>query len=80
MNELKMRRMKSDAGDSTFGGFLRAVLSVADDRVTDHGKLHPDLILQSGHERNPDQRSAPKRPLDGIPQFSAGRFAVTPCA
>ena len=76
MNELKMSCMKSDASNSPFRRFRQAVLSVADDRVADRGKLHSDLILQSRHQRNSDQRSGPKRALDGVPEFSPGRFGV----
>jgi hypothetical protein len=35
MNELKMRRMESDASNSPFQFFGRTVLPVADDRVAD---------------------------------------------
>ncbi len=45
MNELKMRRMESDASNSPFQLFLWIVLLVADDRVSDRGHLNTDLIL-----------------------------------
>jgi len=47
MNELKMRRVKSDAGNPPLRRFRQVVFSVADDRVADRRELHSDLILQS---------------------------------
>lgn len=79
MNKLKMRCMKNDASDSTLQGFFPAILSVTDNRVADGCKLRPDLILQSRHQRNPDQRGGAKRPLDRILEFSTGRPRVTRC-
>ena len=76
MNELKMRRMKSNAGNSPLRRFRQVVFSVADDRVADGCELHSDLILQSRHQRHPDQRSAPERAFDGISKFRASRFGV----
>ncbi len=70
MNKLKMPCMKSDASDSPLRSFLPGVLSVADDRMADRSKLHPDLVLQSRHQRNSYERSAPKTPFDGIAKFS----------
>ena len=55
MNELKMRCVKSDAGDSPLRRFRRVVFSVADHRVADRRKLHSDLILQSRHQRHSNQ-------------------------
>ncbi len=76
MNELKMRRMKSNAGNSPLRRFRQVVFSVADDRVADRRKLHPDLILQPRRQRHPDQRSAPERAFDAISKFRASRFGV----
>jgi len=45
MNELKARRVESDASNSPFQLFRWIVLSVADDRVADRRKLNTDLIL-----------------------------------
>lgn len=76
MKELKIRCVKSDAGNSTFRGFRRVVFPVADHRVADCRELHPDLILQSRHQRNPDERGVPKRLFDGIPKFGTSRRGV----
>jgi hypothetical protein len=76
MNKLNMRGVESNAGNSPFGGLGRMIFSVADDRMADGGELRPDLILQSGYERYPDQRGAGKRPLDGISEFCASRFGI----
>lgn len=76
MNELQMLRMKSDASNSLLRCLRWIVFSVADDRMTNGRKLDSDLILQSGHQRNSDQRSSPERALDGIPEFSPRRPVV----
>jgi hypothetical protein len=76
MNELKMRGVKGDARDSALRRFRRVVLSVADDRMADRRKLHSDLVLQSRHQRNPDQRSGPKRAFHGIAKFRASRLGA----
>ena len=80
MNKLKMRCMKSDASDSTLQGFFPAIFSITDNRVADGGKLRPDLVLQSRHQRSPDQRGGAKRPLDRILEFSTSRPRVTRCS
>jgi len=80
MNELKTRCVKGHASNSTLRGFRLAVLSVADDRVADGCKLHSNLILQSSHQRNLDQRSGTKSPLDAIPEFSTGSSGVILCS
>ena len=45
MNELQAGRVKSNPRDAALGGFVRAVLAVADDRMAKRGKLNSDLIL-----------------------------------
>ena len=80
MDKLKMRRVQSDAGDQALQGFRRVILPVADHGVADCRKLRPNLILQSSHQRHPDQRRTRKGPLDGIPKLGAGGFGVTPDA
>jgi hypothetical protein len=79
MKELKMGGMKSYAGDPPLGGFRRVVLSVTDDRVADGGKLYSDLVLQSRHQRNPEERSGAKAAFDRIPEFGTGRFVPARC-
>lgn len=56
MGELKMRRVESDAGNSPFQLFGWTVLLVADDGVADRRQLNTDLILQSGNQRDSDER------------------------
>ena len=76
MNKMQVGRMKRDPGNSTLRGFVMAVLPVADDRMAEGCKLDSDLILQSRQQRDPQQRSCAERALDGVAEFSAGRFAV----
>ena len=76
MNELKMRRVKSDAGNPPLRGFRQVVFSVADDRVADRRELHSDLILQSRHQRHSNEGSPQKRTLDGISKLGTSRFGV----
>jgi hypothetical protein len=76
MCELQMRCMKRDTSNSPVLRFRRMVFSVANDRVVDGGKLHPDLILQSREQRNLDERSGQQRTFDRIPKFSASRFRI----
>ena len=52
------------------------VFSVANNRVAHRRELHPDLILQSGHQFDPDQRSIRKQAFDGISQFGTSRCGV----
>ncbi len=77
MNELEMRRMKRDPIDERLRGFPPVVFSVAKDRVARRRELDPDLILQSGHQFDPDQRSIRKQAFDGISQFGTSRFGVS---
>jgi hypothetical protein len=49
--QLKMRGMQSDARNMLLRRLLGMVLSVADDWMAERRKLHPDLILQRGHDR-----------------------------
>jgi len=76
MNKLKMCRVEGNARDQPFGRLLRVILPVTDDRMADCRKLCPDLILQSSHQRDPDQRRTGKTPLDGISKFGASRRGV----
>ena len=69
--------MKRDASDSRFRRFGCVVFSVADHWVADGGKLHSDLILQSGHQGYADQGGVPKRAFYGIPHLGTGRFGVS---
>lgn len=80
MNELKMPRMKSDARNSPLQRFRLVVLSVADHRVADRRELHSDLILQSRHQRYPDERRGAQTAFDAIPKFRASRLRVAPGA
>ncbi len=76
MNELNVSCMQSDASDSPLQRLHRVVLSVANHRVADRRKLHPDLVLQARHHRNPDERCASKVAFDNIPQLSTSRLPI----
>lgn len=76
MNKLKARRMKCDTGDEPLRRFRGVVFSVTDNRVADGGELHPNLILQSRYQGNPDERGAPKMAINRIAKFRARRIAV----
>jgi lambda repressor-like predicted transcriptional regulator len=53
------------------------VFSVADNRVAHRRKLRSDLILQSCHQLNPDERSIRKKAFDGISKFGTSRLGVS---
>ena len=74
MNELKMPGMKSHAINAPLRGLFRTVLSVAEDGMANGGKLYSDLILQSRHQFDADQRSAAQHTFHGIAKFRTGRF------
>ena len=57
-------------------GLLRGVLSIPDHRMTNRQKLHPDLILQSGDERDADERCIAKLSFHRVSQFGAGTRGV----
>ena len=76
MKELQRGRMQRNPSNSTLRSFVRAVLPVTDDRVTERRKLHSNLILQSRQQRNPYQGSFAQRAFDRIPEFSSRRFGV----
>ena len=77
VNELQVGCMKSDASDSRLRRFGWRILPVADHRMSERCKLDSDLILQSGQQRNPDERRAVKWAFDRIAQLSAGRFRIS---
>ena len=76
MNELKVCRVQSDTSNLSLQRFLGGVLSVADDGMADRRELHSDLILQSGDERDSDERSSPQTLVDGILEFGASRCGI----
>jgi hypothetical protein len=45
MNKLQTGCVKSNPSDSPLRGFVRVILPVANDGVTERRKLHSDLIL-----------------------------------
>jgi len=71
-----MRRVQSDAGNSPLRSFRLVVFPVAHHRVIDRRKLHSNLILQSRHQLNSDQRCAHQGAFDGISKFGASRFRI----
>ena len=72
MNKTKIGSMEGDAGNQLLRRFRRVVFSIADERMAHGRKLRPDLILQSGHQLNPDERSLRKKAFDGIAKFGTG--------
>ena len=76
MSKLEMRGMQSDARNAPLRRLLGMVLSVADDGMAERRKLHTNLILQSCHQRNPDQRSTAQKPFDRIAKFRSRRFRI----
>ena len=76
MDKFEMRRMKCNAIDELLRPFHPAVFSIADDGVPEGRKLDTDLILQSGHELDSDERSIRKKAFDRIPQFGTRRCRI----
>jgi hypothetical protein len=76
MNKLKVSCMESDATNSPLRRLYRVVFSVANHRVADRGKLHPDLVLQARHQRHSDERCASKVAFDDVPKLSRSRLPV----
>jgi hypothetical protein len=76
MYELKMGRMQGDARNAPLRGFRRVVFSIADDRVSERGKLHPDLILQPRDQSYSHERGGHKRAFDGVGKLGTRRLGV----
>jgi len=53
------------------------IFSVANHGMADGEELRSDLVLQSGHELNPNQRRIGKKAFDRVSKFSAGRLRVS---
>ena len=56
MCELQFGCVESYAGNAALGGLVWAVFTIADYRMAERGELHADLILQSGHQSDSQQR------------------------
>ena len=69
--------MQSNAGDEPLRRFRQVVFSITDDRVAKGRELRPNLVLQSGHQFDPDQRSIRQETFHGISKFSARRLRVS---
>ena len=74
MNKLKMRGMKSNAGNQLLRRFRPVIFSVTDDRMAHRRTLRSNLILQACYQLNPDERSILKKAFDGISKFSTSRL------
>jgi hypothetical protein len=72
MHELEVSCVKRNAVDSPLRRFLGVVFSVTDDWMTNRGKLHSNLILQSCHQCDSDERSGAETTFDAISKFSPG--------
>jgi hypothetical protein len=77
MDKLKVRSVKGDAGNEPLRSFCRVVFSIADHRMAQRGELRPDLILQSGHQLNPDERSIRKKAFHRVSKFGASRSLIS---
>lgn len=66
--------MKRDAVDAPLRRFFRVVLSVADHRVADGGKLHSNLILQSRRQGDPQQRCGAQSAFDAVVKLRPRRL------
>ncbi len=72
-----MSGMKSNASNQLLRRFHPVVFSIADNRVAHRRKLRSDLILQSCHQLNPDERSIRKKAFDGISKFGTSRLGIS---
>ena len=77
MDKLKMGGMERNPRNQRLQYFHPMVFSIADNRMAKRQKLRPDLILQSRHQFNPDERSIRKKAIHGISQFGAGCLGVS---
>jgi hypothetical protein len=77
MDKLKIRGMKSNASNERLRRFRSVVFSIAHNRVAHRRKLRSDLILQSCHQLNPDERSVRKKAFDGISKFGTSCLRVS---
>jgi len=76
MEEFEPVGVKRDAVDATLLGFGGMILAVADDRMTEGGKLHADLVLEPGHQRYMNQRGIAQLAFDLIVKLGASGFRV----
>lgn len=75
-----MRCVERDPRNTPLRRLDRIIFSVADYRMAKRRKLHPNLILQSRHQSDSDERSRPKPPFDAIAKFGASSSRVAPRA
>ena len=64
MSKAKTDGMQGHTINAALRGFVGRIFSVTDDRMTQRGELHAYLVLQSGHQRDPKQRSRTQRTFD----------------
>jgi hypothetical protein len=76
MNKPKMRSVQRHAIDQPLRRFFRTVLPIAYHRVADGRELRADLVLQTGHQFDPDQRGIVKDAFDPVTKFAPGRLRV----
>src|SRR5262249_45083115 len=76
MNKFEARRMQGEAVNLPLRSLFRSILSVPDHRMTNRQKLHPDLILQSGDERDADERCVAKLAFHRVSQLGAGALGI----
>src|SRR5690242_7851768 len=71
-----MRRMQRQAGYSPLRRLFRVILAVADYRMAKRRKLHPNLVLQPGHQSHSHQRSTAKAAFDHVVKLGTSRFRI----
>lgn len=76
MNKRKSRRVQREPANLSLRGLLWGILSIPYNRMPNRHKLHSDLILQSGDERDADERCFAKIAFDRVSQFSAGALGI----
>ena len=76
MNKFQIGRMKGHPRDSPLCHLFRTILSVSNHRMPDGRKLHPNLVLQSRHQRDAHQSRTAKSLLYAVPEFCPGGFLV----
>src|ERR1039458_8270576 len=77
MDKLKTRGMERNPRNQRLRRFRPVVFSIADNRMAQRQKLRSDLILQSCHQLDPDERSIRKKAFDGVSKFGSRRLGVS---
>jgi len=76
MDKPEMGSVECNAIDELLRPFHPVIFSIADNRVPEGRKLDTDLILESGHKLDADERSIRKKAFDRISQFGTSRCRI----